>query len=243
MIKTNKSISVFLPALNEEENIKTAVLSIRKYLNQRFKDYEILVISDGSTDNTNRIVRGLSKKDRKIKLFTRKKRLGYGAALRAGFENSSKDIIFYTDADNQFNIEDMNKLLPHLNKYDIVSAYRINRQNPPMRLFVADIYNMIIRILFNLKIRDIDCSFKLYKRKVFESITLKANTGLIDAEVLIKAKKKGFKIGQIGVKHYPRLKGQTVYEMGGEIKIFALVRPSVIMDILKEIKTLWSDLR
>lgn len=241
MIK-QKSMSVFLPVLNEEDNIKICIKSVNKYLSKRFKDYEVIVVSNGSTDNTTRIAREFAKKDKRIKSIDNKK-IGYGIALRSGFEKSSKEIVFYMDGDNQFNIEDMDKLLPLLKSYDIVSAYRINRQDPIMRIFIANIYNLIIRNLFGLRVRDIDSSFKLYKRKVFENINLKANTGLIDAEVLIKAKKNGFKIGQVGVKHYPRTRGQTRFEMNKKNSVIAFVPPRVIIEIFKEIKTLWSELR
>lgn len=237
-----KSILVFLPAFNEGENIKKSVLTIKRYLQKRFRDFEILVISDGSTDNTNEIVRRLSKKDKRIKLLARNKRLGYGAGLRAGFTNSKKDLIFYTDADNQFNIEDMDKLLPLIDRYDIVSAYRVRRKDPLTRIFIARVYNFLIRILFGLKIKDIDASFKLYKKEVFDKIRLITNTGLTDAEVLIKAQREGYKIGQTGVRHYPRLHGRTSYEVGTRNKIIAFVKPKVIVDILKEIRTLWLDL-
>lgn len=235
----NKSISVFLPALNEEENIKDCIISIASYLDRRFKDYEIIVIANGSTDKTEKIASELAKKDKHIAVVNDKK-IGYGAALKSGFTNSSKDLIFYTDADNQFNIEDMDKLIPLLNKYDIISGYRVNRKDPPMRIFIAYVYNIFIKILFNLNVRDIDASFKLYKKKVFEKMKLKSNTGLIDAEVLIKAKKNGFSIGQVGVIHYPRTKGKTVYGTG---KRNTFVKPSVIIGILVEIKRLWSELR
>lgn len=238
-----KSISVLLPAFNEEENIKECVLSVGRYLNKLFKDYEILVVSGGSTDNTEEIVKELVKKDKHITLVSHKKSLGYGAALRSGFAHSSKELIFYTDADNQFDIKEIDKLLSLLTSYDIVSGYRINRQDPLMRIFIADIYNLLIRLLFNLKIKDVDCSFKLYKKNVFKKIKLKANTGLIDAEVLIKAKKAGFSIGQIGVTHYPRKKGRTSYEIGPRNKIFAFVRPKVVLDVVMEIKSLWRELR
>jgi len=235
-----KSISVFLPALNEQENIRTCVLSINKYLNKKFKDYEILVIISGSVDKTEEIVLELAKKNTHIKVVNDKNILGYGSALKSGFTNSTKELIFYTDSDNQFNIEDMDLLLPLLDFYDIVSGFRVNRQDPLMRIIIANVYNTLIRTLFNLKIRDIDSSFKLYKKEVFKKVILKANTGLIDAEVLIKAAKNGFSIGQIGVRHYPRTKGKTVYGMG---KRNTFVRPSVIMEIIGEIKKLWSDLR
>lgn len=244
--KLPDSISIFLPVYNEQDNIEKCILSINRYLKKRFKDYEILVINGGSTDNTEKIVKELMRRERKdkhIKLISQRKNLGYGAALRSGFTHASKELIFYTDSDNQFNIEEMDKILPLINDYDIVSAYRVNRQDPFMRIIVANIYNMLIKVLFNLGVRDVDASFKLYRRDVLKDIKLKSNTGLIDAELLIKAKKNGFSIGQIGVTHYPRTKGRTVYEVGMRNSIIAIVRPKVVIDILKEIKSLWSELR
>mgnify|MGYP001602340666 FL=1 len=229
-----------MPALNEEQNIKDCVSSVNKYLHKRFKDYEILVIASGSTDKTAEIVSNLTKENKLIELINFKRKLGYGTALRSGFTRSSKELIFYTDSDNQFDIRDMDNLLPLLKSYDIISGYRINRQDPPMRIFVANVYNLLIRILFNFKVKDVDSSFKLYKREVFDNIQLKSKTGLIDAEVLIKAKKNGFSIGQIGVTHYPRTRGRTVYGVG---KRNTFVRPRVILDVLWEIKKLWKDLR
>lgn len=240
--KRSQSISVFLPALNEQENIKTCVQKVQKYLRSRFKNYGILVVSNGSTDNTGKIVKELAKKDKHIKLINDRK-IGYGEALKSGFRHSSGDLIFYTDADNQYNIQDLDILLPMLSSYDIVSGFRIKRQDPLVRVFVGEVYNLVIKLLFNLDVRDVDASFKLYKKEVLKNINLKSNTGLIDAEILIKAKKKGFKIGQIGVAHYPRTKGQTAYEMGKRNKFFGFVRPQVIIDVLLEIRDLWSDLR
>lgn len=236
----NKSISVFLPTLNEEENIKDCVVSVDKYLNKRFKDYEILVIASGSTDKTVEIVNKLANKNKHVKLINSKEKLGYGIALRSGFAHSTKELIFYTDSDNQFDIKDMDKMLHLLSSFDIVSGYRINRQDPIMRIFIANVYNLIINILFNLNIKDVDASFKIYKKKVLDKIELKSETGLIDAEVLIKARKKGFSIGQIGVRHFPRKKGKTVYGTG---KRNTFVKPSVIFGVISEIIKLWSDLK
>lgn len=239
----NNSISVFLPAYNEEENIKQAILSVQEYLKKKFDDYEIIIVDDGSSDKTAEIVKNLSKKNKRIKLVSHNTNLGYGAALRSGFKNVKKDLVFYTDSDNQFNIKEMDILFPLIKKFDIVSGFRIKRRDPLMRIFIAYTYNLIIRMLFNLKVKDIDASFKLYKRHIFDKIQLKANTGLIDAEVLIKAQKKGFTVGQVGVTHYPRAKGRTIYEVGNRNKVFAFVRPQVVIAIFKEIKTLWKDLR
>lgn len=238
MIK--KSISVFLPALNEEENIKDCVTSIDKYLQRRFNNYEILVIASKSTDKTVEIVLNLIKKNKRLRLINLKGKLGYGMALRSGFANSTKELVFYTDSDNQFEINDMDKILPLLSSYDIVSGYRINRQDPIMRIFIAGVYNLIIRTLFNLDIKDVDASFKIYKKEVLDNIKLRSKTGLIDAEVLIKAKKRGFSIGQVGVRHFPRKKGKTVYGTG---KRNTFVKPNVIFGVISEIFKLWPDLK
>lgn len=237
-----ESISVFLPALNEQDNIKHSLKSIGLYLSKKFKDYEIIVVANGSSDNTSEIVKQFMKKDKHVKLINENK-MGYGVALKSGFANSTKELIFYTDGDNQFNIADMDKLLPMLAKYDIVSGYRINRRDPPGRILVANVYNLIINLLFHPNIRDIDASFKLFKSEVFKKIDLRANTGLIDAEVLIKAKKQGYLIGQVGVRHYAREAGQTIYATANKNDMFVFVKPKVVIDILREIKVLWHELR
>ncbi|MBI2028412.1 MAG: glycosyltransferase family 2 protein [Candidatus Levybacteria bacterium] len=236
-------LSVFLPTYNEEENIQKAVESIYNYIEKNILDFELIVVNDGSKDKTKDIVEKLKKKYKNLRLINHTKNMGYGRALRSGFENSRKKHIFYTDADNQFDISEIKKLIPLLKEYDIVSGYRIKRRDPLMRIIIADTYNLLIRILFNLKIRDVDASFKIYKRRIFDNISLKSNTGLIDAEVLIKSLKNGYSIGQIGVSHFPRRFGRTTYEVGTRNKIFAFVRPEVIIDILKEIKILWKELR
>ena len=131
-------ISVTIITLNEEENIKDCVVSVNKYLNKRFNDYEILVIASGSTDKTVEIVNKIASKNKHIKLIYSKEKLGYGMALRSGFRNSSKELIFYTDSDNQFDINEMDKLLPLIDKYDIISGFRINRNDPFMRGVISD---------------------------------------------------------------------------------------------------------
>lgn len=238
----SKEISVVLPAYNEEKNIESLVLSINKYLRPRFKTYEIVVVNDGSHDSTADIVIKMSKKFKNVRLISHGKNRGYGAALRTGFMGSKGKLVFYTDADNQYRITGLDKLMNHIDEYDIVAGYRLNHSDPLTRVITSHVYNFIIWILFGLNIKDVDCSFKLYKRKVFDSIKLRCNTGLIDAEVLIKARKKGFTIYQLGVKHYPRTKGKSIYEIGNRNKLFAFVSPSVPINIFKEVKKYWAEL-
>jgi len=240
----HKEISVVLPAFNEEENIEKQVTDIDKFLQKKFTDYEIIVVNNGSRDHTKSIVQNLIKSNKKIKLINLATNHGYGSGLRAGFKQAKKELIFYTDSDNQFDIKELRLLMPLTKNYDIVCGYRKNRQDPTMRIFIATVYNIIINMLFHVNVRDIDCSFKIYKKKVFDTITLHSDTGLLDAEILVKAKKAGFTIApQIPVTHYPRTLGQTMYEVGPRGKFFAFVRPEVIVEIFSEINKLWKELR
>lgn len=236
-------ISVILPAYNEQENIKDAVTSINKYLQKKFRSFEIVVVNDGSTDKTPAIVKKMAKRNKNLRMVTHPKNRGYGATLRTGFANSQGKLVFYTDSDNQYKIKDLDLFLPLIKKFDIVAGFRTKHEDPLMRIFISDVYNLIIRLLLNLQVKDVDCSFKLIKKEVFKKIKLKSKTGLLEAELFAKAKKAGFSITQVAVNHYPRTKGKTSYEIGKRNKIFAFVHPSVPIEIFKEIKKLWGELR
>lgn len=235
-------MSVVLPAYNEEKNIREAVRRTQAFLRKRFKAYEILVVDDGSTDATAIIVKDMSRSDNRVHLLSHGINRGYGTALRTGFGAAQGRLVFYTDTDNQYDISELDSFFPLLKRFDIVAGYRLKHSDPTMRIIISAVYNLLIRIILGLKIRDVDCSFKLYKRQVFRNITLKCMTGLIDAEVLIKAKKKGFTVTQLGVRHYPRTQGKSIYEIGGRNKFFAMVSPKVPWEIFKEIWRLWPEL-
>ncbi|HVA96942.1 MAG TPA: glycosyltransferase family 2 protein [Candidatus Acidoferrales bacterium] len=238
-----KEISVVFPAFNEEGNIVKAVTDADKYLKKTFKHYEIIVVNNGSRDKTKAHVVDIIKLNKHIKLINLPINKGYGGGLRAGFAKAKYELIFYTDADNQFDIKEIKLLLPYIQKYDLICGYRKKRNDPLMRVFTAGVYNIMINVLFRLGIRDVDCAFKIYKKNVFDTLKLHSNTGFIDAEILIKAKKAGFTFSpQVGVSHYPRLVGATTYELGPRGQLFAFVKPQVVIDILKEIKTLWREL-
>jgi dolichol-phosphate mannosyltransferase len=243
MTKNYLEISVVLPAFNEKDNIKIAVGEADKYLKRNFSRYEIIVVDDGGSDGTDEIVKRIMKKNSHIRLVKHPVNRGYGAALRSGFLAAKMKKVFYTDSDCQFDISDLDRIMPWADKYDMVIGYRENRQDPLMRIFIARTYNLLIRLAFGLKVRDVDCSFKLYDRQIFQQITMTSETGLIDAEVLTKALRKGFTIKEIGVRHFPRTRGTTMYETGKRNKFWAFVRPEVITDLLKEIAKLKSEMK
>lgn len=206
--KTSVSISVFFPCFNEQGNIARVVNRAREVLDELHADYEIIIVNDGSADDTGQIADNLAAEHASIRVVHHNRNLGYGAALQSGFRVATKELVFYTDGDGQFDIGEMPPLLPLMADCDIVSCYRIDRQDSFMRKLNGWLWTRFTGLVFSLKMRDIDCAFKLYKRKVFDSIKMESTGALIDTEILARARRKGFRIVQKGVRHYPRQAGQ-----------------------------------
>jgi glycosyltransferase involved in cell wall biosynthesis len=235
------NITMFFPAYNEEGNIKKLVKDAETILKKTADKHEIIIVLyEGSTDSTKVIVNELMKKNKNLKLVMQAKNLkGVGYAIKMGFNAAKYDLIFYADSDNQFNLDEFNLLLPYAKNYDIVAGYRINRQDPLTRILTSKIYNLIIKIIFNLKGKDFDCAFRLVKKKVFKTIRLQCRTGLGTSELLIKAQRRGYKIKHTGVHHFPRYAGSSVFEQKG----LSIPKFKVIKEIIREIMSLKKELR
>jgi len=205
--KTDVSISVFFPCYNEQDNVAPTVEKSLAVLNKLKADFEIVIVDDGSSDATGQIADEISSHNSRVKVVHHSTNLGYGAALRSGFKAASKELVFYTDGDGQFDINEMPPLLPLIEQYDIVSCYRLNRQDSYIRRINGWCWTKLVCLLFGMKIRDIDCAFKLYKRKIFDNIRLSSTGALIDTEILARAIRRGYSITQEGVHHYPRTAG------------------------------------
>ena len=202
-----RSLSIFFPCYNEQENVTRTIKQALEVLDKLGLDFEIIIVDDGSSDETGKIADEISRGDTRIKVVHHPGNLGYGAALQSGFKAASKEYVFYTDGDGQFDLKELPPLLPLMKEYDIVSCYRINRRDPLIRKINAWCWTKLVCTLFNMKIRDIDCAFKLYKREIFDNIKLSSTGALIDAEILARASRKGYKITQKGVHHFPRSAG------------------------------------
>lgn len=201
------SISVFFPCYNEQENVGRTVERALAVLKKLEADFELIIVNDGSFDRTGEIADEIVDRDNRIKVVHHHQNLGYGAALQSGFKASTKELVFYTDGDGQFDIGEMPSLLPLMENYDIVSCYRLNRQDNLVRKINGWCWTKLVCLLFGMKIRDIDCAFKLYKREIFDNIRLSSTGALIDTEILARAVRKGYSITQKGVHHYPRAAG------------------------------------
>lgn len=210
-MKKLDSLTVFFPAYNEEAHIENTVKKAKKILPDVAKKWEIIIINDGSKDKTAEIIDKLDKSDKRIKALHHKKNRGYGAALKTGFYNARYDWITFTDSDGQFDFSEITNFIKTQRKTnsDLVIGYYKKRAVPLYRKFNSKMWEFLVFLLFGLKVKDIDCAFKLINKKVIDEIPkLESERGaFISSEFLIKAQKKGFKIVEIGITHYPRTDG------------------------------------
>ena len=227
-----KELSVFFPAYNEEANIPHMVENALKVIPTFAEEFEVIIVNDGSSDNTEMVAKALEEKHPNVRVVSHEKNRGYGAALKTGFASSKYGNIFFTDGDGQFHLEEIDRILPLAVESDLAIGYRIKRNDPIHRIINGKAYNLLVRILFGLKVRDIDCAFKIINKKVTDSIPLKSESQFVSAELLIKAKKKGFTIKQTGVHHFPREEGKPT---GNSIK--------AIVSSFTELFKLWKELR
>ena len=210
------SISVFFPCYNEQDNVGRTVGQALAVLEKLTSDFEVIIVDDGSSDDTGKIADEISRQDSRVKVVHHYTNLGYGAALQSGFKTATKELVFYTDGDGQFDINEMPSLLPLTEQYDIVSCYRLNRQDSLIRRINGWCWTKLVCLLFGMKIRDIDCAFKLYKREIFNNIKLLSTGALIDAEILARAVRRGYSVTQKGVHHYPRTAGK---QTGADLRV------------------------
>jgi len=213
---TPVSISVFFPCYNEQDNVKSTVQNALTVLENLKADFEVIIVDDGSRDDTAKIAEEIAAANSRVKVVHHHANLGYGAALKSGFKAATKELVFYTDGDGQFDINEMPPLLPLMAQFDIVSCYRLNRQDSLLRKLNGWAWTKLVCFLFGMKIRDIDCAFKLFRTDIFKNIELSSAGALIDAEILARAVRRGYSITQKGVHHYPRTAGE---QTGANLKV------------------------
>lgn len=231
MAKINKSISVFFPAYNDEATVERMVSDAVCILDELTDDYEVVIVDDGSNDNTGDIIDELAGRNKKIKVIHHDKNKGYGGALKSGFNNSTKELIFYTDTDGQYDIREMIKLLPWIDEYDFIYGNRIRRSDHLLRVVIGYIYGVLVRIMFNLRYKDITCDFRLFKKSILSNFDLKSNSAAICVELLKKIQNNRFKVKTVIVNHYFRKFGRS-----------QAIKPRQILILLKELVQLWYEL-
>ncbi|MCK4602001.1 MAG: glycosyltransferase family 2 protein [Phycisphaerae bacterium] len=208
-LRFDVSLSVFFPCYNEAQNIERVVSRAVEVPDKRVADWEVIIVDDGSADETGAVADRLAEVDQRIRAVHHERNLGYGAALRSGFKAAGKEYVFYTDGDGQFDMAEIDKLLEHLGRADIISGYRCNRRDHLLRRLNGMAWSWLVRRLLKFRCRDVDCAFKLYRREIFDRIELKSTGALIDAEVLARATRLDYKIiDNIPITHLPRKAGQ-----------------------------------
>lgn len=210
-----RTLSLVLPAFNEAESLPEAIegcVQLAALLPEG--NLEVLVVDDGSTDGTSEVLKEATERHPWLRVLTHPENLGYGAALRAGFHASANQIVGYTDADNQFDVREFADHLPLADAYDLVAGFRVYRFDPLPRLVVSWFYNRLVRILFRVSVRDVDCSFKLMKREKLDRLVLMCDDFFIDTEIVARARKWNWRITEVGVRHYPRKSGRTTVRVG-----------------------------
>jgi glycosyltransferase involved in cell wall biosynthesis len=226
------TLSLVLPAHNEEENIYHVVAQALRTL-PRFADaFEIIVVNDGSTDSTGSRVRQISGNEPRVRLVEHPKNFGYGAALRSGFAASTGDWVMIMDSDRQFDIGDLVYLAPLTSHYDLVAGYRIQRSDPFHRTLFGKTFRLAMRVLFGIQLKDIDCAFKLIRGEILRTLALESNGAMISTELMARWARVGGTWTQVGVHHYPRAAGQ---QSGGSFR--------VILRAMRDVPRLWVRLQ
>lgn len=170
-------------------------------------DYEIIVVDDGSADRTGAVADELAAADPHVRVVHHPVNRGYGGALKSGFAASRKAYVFFTDGDGQFDVAEIERLLPFVPEYDVVVGYRLDRAEGGLRKLNAAAWNGLVHRLFHIPVRDVDCAFKLFKREVFDMVRVEAEGAMISTEVLARAVRAGFRVHEVGVHHYERRHG------------------------------------
>jgi glycosyltransferase involved in cell wall biosynthesis len=206
----SRSISAVLPAYNEEALIEQTVRRVADVLGRLVRDFEIVVTNDGSRDRTGEILACLQATEPglHLRVVTHPSNQGYGAALASGFDAATSELILLLDADGQFDVDEVVYLLAAMHdQTDLVIGYRARRADPPMRLLNAWGWKQLVNGLFGYTARDVDCAFKLFRRRVWQSLTVESRGATFSAEFLIKARRLGFRVKELPVSHFPRTAG------------------------------------
>ncbi len=230
------SLSVVVPAYNEQANVGAAVEGVSRVMQSLGLEYEIIVVNDGSRDGTGEVARGLLPTIPQLNLVEHFPNRGYGGALKAGFAAAKCEWIAFVPSDNQFDFGEIELMLAHAGKADIVSGYRANRQDTLIRRLNALGWNTLVRVLFGYLSRDIDCGFKLFKRELLDHIHIESNGAMIDTEFLAGARARGYKVAEVPVTHLPRTAGNPT---GANLKVIF----KAFRDLARFRLRLWRELR
>jgi len=229
--KSIPELSALMPAYNEEEVLETSISEAVAALDDLCDKWELVIVDDGSTDATPEILKAWSEREPRIRILTQEVNSGYSRALIEGFSACRYEAIFYTDADAQFDLQHIDDLYPELAKVDMVAGYRVGRQDRPIRYLTSAVFNWLQSRTLGLRVKDVNCAFKLFRRSFFDRVRLSSDGFLIDAELFARAQRAGLSWSQVGVPHRARVSGATT------------VSVSTVFETLRELRALKKSLQ
>jgi glycosyltransferase involved in cell wall biosynthesis len=207
-----KGLSIFFPAYNDSGTIASLVITALRTARTLTPDHEVIVVNDGSADGTAEILEELASIYPQVRIITHEKNRGYGGALRTGFASATRELIFYTDGDAQYDPAEMEALWRRFDQnVDLVNGYKISRSDPLHRIIIGRVYHHLVKTLFRLTVRDVDCDFRMMRRSIFETVHLEKNSGVICLEMMKKITDSGFRIAEVPVHHYHRAYGKSQF--------------------------------
>ncbi len=207
------SLTIFLPAYNERENLAAAVAELDAAASSAASDYEIVIVEDGSTDGTAELADEMARIYPRVRAAHQPRNAGYGPAVLRGLAEATKDYVFYTDADRQYDYEQLITFWPLAQRCDVVAGYRRHRADPLTRHLFAAAYAALLKLFYGFRWRDADCSFKFFRRARIRDIVVDSRSGFVEAELLLKCRVHGLEIKQVPVRHYHRPAGQVSFEL------------------------------
>ena len=207
------SVSVFFPAYNDAPSLPKLVSAAFQVLREHVEDFELIVVNDGSHDNTGDVLAELERQYAPhMRVVTHDQNRGYGGALRSGFAAATKELVFYTDGDGQYDVRELPKLLERMAPdVGLVNGYKLERNDPWHRIWIGSAYNGFARALFRIRLRDIDCDFRLIRRSLLNAIQLHSTSGTVCVELVRKLELLPYRVVEVGVHHYPRLYGRSQF--------------------------------
>lgn len=210
--KPPSGLSVFFPAYNDSGTIASLVILALRTARRLTPDYEVIVVNDGSADGTPEVLEELARVFPQVRIVTHERNRGYGGALRTGFAAATREIVFYTDGDAQYDPTEMEALWRRFgDDVDLVNGYKISRSDPLHRIVMGRFYHHIVSMLFGLEVRDVDCDFRMMRRSIFDTVHLEKNSGVICLEMMKKITDGGFRIAEVPVHHYHRAYGKSQF--------------------------------
>lgn len=226
---SNTGLSIFFPCYNDGRTIGRLIQQSIETVSTITTNWEIIVVDDGSTDQSNSILRAAARSNSRVRVITHKQNRGYGAALRSGFRAATKELIFYTDGDGQYDPKELPLLMMLVNAdTDFVNGIKLTRMDPLYRVVIGNFYNFFVRWIFWLPIQDVDCDFRLIRKSISQKMTLCSNSGAICVELVKQAQRAGARFREVSVHHYDRQSGKSQF-----------FRPKQIAQTMYELMNLW----